>query len=172
MSKDIAVLFRSTHVKRDGDLLRMRAAISANFRWSVRSNSQGFSDVQVSLKIIYRILNYFVNVTDSRSHILLDIRNIYCQIYTKLYNSNLKQKTACFHIFSYFRYQGWDGILKHPITNETYEANHVNTSQGLLDSFADETFVYKWKVCCMEAINCCHRMIEKPPPSDKGKLKQ
>ncbi|KAF8795857.1 Calcitonin gene-related peptide type 1 receptor like protein [Argiope bruennichi] len=75
----------------------------------------------------------------------------------------------CYHympLFSFkrkFKYLSWLSILRDPSTNFTYEATPLNTSNELIASFNDESYVFKWKQCCLAAMECCNRMLSAPP---------
>ncbi|CAL1270000.1 unnamed protein product [Larinioides sclopetarius] len=80
----------------------------------------------------------------------------------------------CYHympLFSFkrkFKYLSWLSILRDPATNFTYEANPVNSSSELTASFAAESYVLKWRHCCLAAIECCDHMITTPPIQTDG----
>ncbi|XP_035214052.1 calcitonin gene-related peptide type 1 receptor-like [Stegodyphus dumicola] len=61
------------------------------------------------------------------------------------------------------QFQYRNGILRDPLINMTYEANPVNTSQEILDSFIEEPYIWNWKGCCIAAVECCHEMMKAPP---------
>ncbi|GFY38332.1 hypothetical protein TNIN_360601 [Trichonephila inaurata madagascariensis] len=61
------------------------------------------------------------------------------------------------------RYMSWLSLLRDPITNLTYEATPMNTSIELMESFAAESYIWKWKECCLAAVRCCNKMLSQPP---------
>ncbi|GFT20497.1 hypothetical protein NPIL_653271 [Nephila pilipes] len=60
-------------------------------------------------------------------------------------------------------YVSWLSLLRDPITNLTYEATPMNTSTELMESFAAESYIWKWKECCLAAVRCCNKMLSQPP---------
>ncbi|KAG8178865.1 hypothetical protein JTE90_018560 [Oedothorax gibbosus] len=58
-----------------------------------------------------------------------------------------------------FQYAGW-GTLRDPRIGHTYEANLVNTSREVEESFADHSYLRKWKDCCNAAVSCCESMLD------------
>nr|XP_042894938.1 calcitonin receptor [Parasteatoda tepidariorum] len=75
----------------------------------------------------------------------------------------------CYHYMPHnsfknkFRYR-WQllGLLKDTVTNKSFEADPFNASTAILESFSEESFIYKWRGCCVAAMECCERMVSMP----------
>ncbi|KAG8180156.1 hypothetical protein JTE90_002282, partial [Oedothorax gibbosus] len=55
----------------------------------------------------------------------------------------------------------WSTLLNRQ-TNLTHDANPYNASRELEQSFADYSFLNKWKECCLAADKCCQRILSAP----------